>query len=160
MESTVNPGDVRFLRRIDNNQKMKLCKYHLQYSAVNSQLKNHRKSADSSNTALTLIKEIFNTSKNTNWSASSNSVSKNSEHSNLSTLICKGIANTELRPNPYYYGQYKRVLRFLQTNWETRLIKNIENYNNPYFHVYEYLKTFTIGAIMQIKAYSKEQQEY
>lgn len=124
MQSTINPSDLRFLRRIDNNQKMKLCKYHLQFSAVNSQLKNHRKAADSSNSALTLIKEIFNTSKNITWHKSSTSLSRNSEYPSLTSLVTKGIANIELKPILSHYVHYKKLMRFLQTNWESRVIKN------------------------------------
>ena len=52
------------MKKIDYVDKIKLSKYHLQYSAVNSQLKNHQRAAESSKTAIKLIKDLFLSNKN------------------------------------------------------------------------------------------------
>ena len=35
----------KLLRRLDPDEKLKLAKYHLQFAAINSQLKNHQKAS-------------------------------------------------------------------------------------------------------------------
>ena len=44
------------LKKLEPDEKIKLAKYHLQFSAVNSQLKNHHKASESSLYAIQIIK--------------------------------------------------------------------------------------------------------
>ena len=38
-------SDILLVRRLEPNEKIRLAKYYLQFAAVNSQLKNHRKAS-------------------------------------------------------------------------------------------------------------------
>lgn len=47
------------MRKMAPGDKIKLAKYHLQFSAVNSQLKNHQRAFDYTLKAVKIIHELF-----------------------------------------------------------------------------------------------------
>ena len=75
-------NEINFLKKLEPDEKIKLAKYHLQFSAVNSQLKNHQKASDSSLQAIEIIKELF---------ADSRICFKSSESSNKDSALIRLI---------------------------------------------------------------------